>query len=107
MTEQEKHTPGPWSAAPVLSFGEFEIAGANKEEVALIYGYSGGDEPGANPSEANARLIAAAPELLEALKAVLDDKTRTYAVRCMKARAVIAKAEGRADPQSTKEASHG
>lgn len=48
-----------------------------------------------NEAVANAHLIAAAPDMLAALKDLLDDKGTTYAVRVLKARAAIAKAEGR------------
>lgn len=53
---QTKHTPGPWSitedGATVLSAGKIPVAA-----VASVY-------------PANARLIAAAPEMLKALEAV-------------------------------------
>ncbi|EMC4555965.1 hypothetical protein VEP33_004299 [Cronobacter sakazakii] len=51
--------------------------------------------------EANARLIAAAPELLEALKSIMELQTRGYVVlgdKCTEmARAAIAKAIGEED----------
>jgi hypothetical protein len=43
-------------------------------------------------TQANARLIAAAPDLLEALRAMLEDDDHGEA--CSKARAAIAKATG-------------
>ena len=51
------HTPGPWEARPSRQCGVFSII------MGTFYasGYIG---------EANARLIAAAPDLLEALKAI-------------------------------------
>lgn len=56
-----KHTPGPWVAEPGGGRGAW-IMGANREWTALACGDT--DES----ANANARLIAAAPELLEALK---------------------------------------
>jgi len=45
--------------------------------------------------EANARLIAAAPDLLAALEAVMDEWREGYGLRCEKqVRAAIAKATG-------------
>ena len=45
-------------------------------------------------TEANARLSAAAPDLLEALKNMLDDSAPGVVQRYQAARAAIAKAEG-------------
>lgn len=59
---QLKHTPGPWSdAGPVgYSIGVISEGGW----IAVAYG------PGTNPNAAeNVRLITAAPEMYEALKA--------------------------------------
>ncbi len=73
-----KHTPGPWKReirSVLIPIAPYEWAEA----------YGG--------SIANARLIAAAPDLLEALKGVLrvaDRKTDEFDA----ARAAIAKAEG-------------
>jgi hypothetical protein len=69
-----KHTPGPWefSYVPgeyghVITIVEGEIAETFRETV------------GEEQAVANARLIAAAPELLEALSAILQDiKRRKY-----------------------------
>jgi len=58
---EKKHTPGPWtlnSANQVVKHGDQSIIIANPYH-------------GSMPTEANARLIAAAPELLEAAEAVI------------------------------------
>jgi len=85
------HTPGPWHIG-TRSSGR-AIYGSKGEEVATFTGLSMPDE-----ELANARLIAAAPELLDALKwAVqqieddLDPDHQTAMDACL---AAIARAEG-------------
>ena len=87
-----KHTPGAWSASGTAVWSD-------KQLVASVYG----DDPDCKPDErmkANARLIAAAPELLEALKlcaGVCAGETlnkRTLVLALCRARAAIAKATG-------------
>lgn len=63
------HTPGPWSlivddAGDGSEIYGFDVSAPNGRGIAY---YDANDDP---ETEANARLIAAAPELLEALKAV-------------------------------------
>jgi hypothetical protein len=55
------HTPGPWSIEPCVAKGAW-IAGPTKEWAALACGNT--DET----ARANAKLIAAAPDMLDALK---------------------------------------
>ena len=103
MSEELKHTPGPWSIRQESVWS----VGTDHEMTALVYGCTDTEE------EANARLIAAAPDLLEALKlaqsAVADfhsgmnttrpsEETRERNERILGSiRAAIAKAEGRAE----------
>lgn len=83
-----QHTAGPWS---------IDAAGdifARNELIAIPCGSNYGnwrdaDDGGEAEFNANARLIAAAPELLEALQLVLSENTKT--ARDV-ARAAIAKA---------------
>ena len=88
-----KHTPGPWLAVSNRSNTAFScIAYPDGYTLATCNNVSVGDW------EANARLIAAAPELLEVLKAFpgfIDDATigDDWIERAW---AAIAKAEGRA-----------
>ena len=99
-----KHTPGPWLArtAPT-SAGLCHIISAADWRGAFLYGDGsrlGVDDalPKAQELSANARLIAAAPDLLEALKGLVawaDDLRREDPVEDLrKARAAISKAEG-------------
>lgn len=78
-----KHTPGPWHVA-----NGCQIRGA-KDQIAKAWMMRNGE------GLANARLIAAAPELLNALEAITeayDTSLPEYKV----ARAAIAKARGEA-----------
>lgn len=92
-----KHTPGPWhegalnGAGSIFCDGDYRMDNEHGATVlypiALInYG------PDPEEDSANARLIAAAPELLAALEAFIDE-ANTKNVRQM-ARAAIAKAKG-------------
>jgi hypothetical protein len=89
-----KHTPGPWVINDL--YAETEIHGPQNSGAMIAVMRPWGmasDEP--NPQHANARLIAAAPELLEALQGVLrvaDRATDEFDA----ARAAIAKATGSA-----------
>ncbi len=103
-----KHTPGPWYANSVRVIGDAkgcDIGAANGANVALVH-Y---DPLDAEPPEvkANARLIAAAPDMLAALKEASDGlrywqpQTTRGVSECNRittmVHAAIAKAEGR-DP---------
>ena len=89
------HTPGPWHTKRdgfSAVYVEARIGGGWVQEVAAC----GPTEKGSEQQEANARLIAAAPELLEALQDCLGqiaagpDGQRVY----FAAKKVIAKATG-------------
>ena len=95
-----KHTPGPWKA----HFEEaYYVTGPDRGRVAMMLNLKGahglGGRRTGEESAANARLIAAAPELLEALQA-LDVLFGHLASDCTqydwigRARTVIAKATG-------------
>ena len=79
-----KHTPGPWHTA-----GEqgVQIRSA-KDQIAKVWTMRG------NEWKANARLIAAAPDLLEALQDMVSDHASLSAATLAFARAAIAKAMG-------------
>ena len=91
MTTQ--HTPGPWIWGD--NFKGLYGAGPNNE-VLDYASYEGMWLGYGSAMKANARLIAAAPDLLEALQAIsnpsLDDFSRSCGFE--KARAAIAKATG-------------
>ena len=83
---ETKHTPGPW-----IIGNPTEIHDVDGTRIVMCCQTS--DDVTDDASEANARLIAAAPELLEALKGVVrvaDRATDEFDA----ARAAIAKATG-------------
>lgn len=76
-----KHTQGPWK---LLDFEEREAyvvtnssgtKGLYRGIAEILYGYN---EPAESEQHANARLISAAPELLEALKELLAAETALF-----------------------------
>jgi hypothetical protein len=92
------HTPGPWAVGDRWGEqnGDAVFVSSGGFPVCAITGYHGRET-----SEANARLIAAAPDLLVALKAALvfstDDDGAVWADSAIaKAEAAIARAEGTA-----------
>lgn len=117
MTEQkteQKHTPGPWVVEHGLSSDPAKytpgIDAVGENFTVILYGIKNeGEARGIRgrtdeEQEANARLIAAAPELLEALREVLkhekwhaaaaDEVTPSARAAIKRADAVIAKATG-------------
>lgn len=96
-----KHTPGPW----VIDANPFEVWISKGPGHGLVCHCAPYCPPSPNSEQgqefvANARLIAAAPELLEALKGILeigkrDTTNPKYDGYYETARAAIAKAEGR------------
>ena len=101
-----KHTPGPWERGYSLGSSGVIVGGVMrqytngeaKDQIVMVLGLKE-DNGGAAAKEANARLIEAAPDLLEALKE-LSSAVRTFAHRGdewpehTQAIAAIAKAEG-------------
>jgi len=96
MNQNQLHTPGPWEVKattyPIADTGDYDTQfdiRANGKAFAFVHD---GDET----AKANARLIAAAPELLEALCDTLDalECWTGSDVRIIKAKSAIAKATG-------------
>lgn len=66
------HTPGPWRLKSLNVMGEWEILTDNEWSIATTAGCCGANNlEDESESDANARLIAAAPALYEAAKKVL------------------------------------
>lgn len=95
-----KHTPGPWEErTDAHGRGRISAGGVWIATTWLATG-DGNDAPQL-PARANARLIAAAPDLLEALKAIVksladqdDEGLIEHAQQMIDARAAIAKVKG-------------
>lgn len=92
-----KHTQGPWRVAPANLYpsGGINVDSAVEKKYVCLVAGNWDDEVG----QADARLIAAAPDMLEALKNLLavhqgEGGTKYHAVDI--ANAAIAKAEGTA-----------
>jgi len=91
MTDQ--HTPGPWTTDVVRSTNyTLRIIKAGTDWIAHVHTQS--TESDIPRDVSNARLIAAAPELLEALEGYISDCTNDECERCIKSRAAIAKVRG-------------
>ena len=104
-----KHTSGPWTIECGKNYSN-EIVGKSKTGKDWVLARTTAAKVGRDQDDANARLIAAAPDLLEALKAMVDkfdseihneyDGTSMLKDRLSEAnfaRLIIAKAEGRAN----------
>lgn len=91
-----KHTPGPWKP----HFEEaYYVTGPDLGRVAMMMNLKGahglGGRRSGDESAANCRLIAAAPDLLEALRRAINVLDATGATdNANAARAAIAKATG-------------
>ena len=72
--EAAKHTPGPWTA--MLSSGDESWMVAAAMPIARITNYD-------DRAAANARLIAAAPDLLAALEAIVEAGRMSYQTRAV------------------------
>jgi hypothetical protein len=89
-----KHTPGPWAVedsidGPIVYSEKTEVIISDCKNFAVPFGSIH------EQCSANARLIAAAPELLDALLAIAGDEVqRVNGDLHKKARAAIAKARG-------------
>lgn len=85
-----KHTKGPW----YIQYG-FNVFGEGNRLVASAGGYSTNADSGEHvlENEANARLIAAAPALLEACKLALNAFEKAWAINWDDLARAIAKAE--------------
>ena len=99
MKMTAKHTPGPWTIKgpsapnrPKTDGGDYAIIADGKIIAEAIYQT---DETDFQPVIANARLIAAAPDLLEALKLFVERDCSITTEEFKMGRIAIAKAEAR------------
>ena len=105
MSNMSKATPGPWQMLPeecdkpYIRIRGTQLGGRYKVANVVTPAYEGVHQREADETRANARLIAAAPELLEALQRLLSENDnmtqRINLIGAMEqARAAIAKATG-------------
>jgi hypothetical protein len=97
------HTPGPWKQQAERQAGLVAAIRIKAEGATIAY-VAGDDtvedvkgriwERVSDEASANARLVAAAPDLLDALRTMLTYATKADSKAVAKARAAIAKAEG-------------
>ncbi|MEO0796641.1 MAG: hypothetical protein AAFX93_15840 [Verrucomicrobiota bacterium] len=103
MSEKTKHTPGPWEFGRIrdVKFPEWYIgsSAADVAQISILMDASRTDQE----HIANARLIAAAPDLLEALECLLADTcqegyySQADSDSVINAKAAIAKVKGGQD----------
>ena len=104
MSNKPKHTPGPWNADKATYHNGYIEYFVRRDGDAVAITGDITDPETKQPSEANAQLIAAAPDLLEALKWIMSE-CRVFCQDSMdiddgavySAREAIAKAEGRGE----------
>ena len=98
-----KHTPGPWTAfieesvnvIAIMAGGEI---GRGGREIVGWTGFDGNSIESVAENAANARLIAAAPDLLEACEAALHAFEDNWAINWEDLSVAIAKARGEVTP---------
>jgi hypothetical protein len=98
MNTQTKHTPGPWAVMDNTAepFGQLLVESERDGAVALCYTVERDETAAPLECIENARLIAAAPDLLAALQDLLSAIEETYDNRheIRAAQDAIAKATG-------------
>ena len=93
------HTPGPWRIIDGTFVYKLDESEQNRFHLQVAAGFAGRNRTSTEEIFANARLIAAAPDLLAALEIVVSDWTAQFERNghlaptwCKQARAAIAKA---------------
>lgn len=101
MTTSSQHTPGPWETRgdKVCEATSGDVIAATSEAGAFAAKGQWYAQPATFVTDGNARLIAAAPELLQACEKLAawdasDDDSRLISEACSFARAAVAKARG-------------
>lgn len=71
-SNNSKHTQGNWKVMPIVHGASHSIV-SNREFASTLIAKVGHDDISDEEAEANAKLIASAPMLLQALEAVLNN----------------------------------
>lgn len=88
------HTPGPWSVRDADTVAYIQSGRAAR--IADVHSFLPTFGPGREERNANARLIAAAPDMLEALQYIDANPEAVFSVVLQKVRAAISRATGAA-----------
>jgi len=93
-----KFTPGPWEVVDHECYPGIIVVKGPASPITIVTSATDIDPAGHVRRVSDARLIAAAPDLLEALEAIIASECRQPDVGCAwtKARAAIARARGEA-----------
>ena len=97
MSEQARHTPGPWMAVRTHAYWEIIPENSGENEIPFAVGNvcsSCPGKPDGGLQEANARLIALTPELYAELKAACDNGGTMTNAMLIRSRALLKKATG-------------
>jgi len=103
MSAEAKHTPGPWGVWLHSAFDYIIVVGPSEFHTVADVRAGNDEDELPNQTEANAHLIAAAPDLLAALELVMSwidnwsphfIDEYAWGADSAKIRAVIAKAKG-------------
>lgn len=95
---ERKHTPGPWKLEVGDHSHRYSLV-TDEDDRTIHYKYGSGTAYDAEKDEANARLIAASPEILGALTEIVASFGKpiphSESAPIQRARAAIAKATGK------------
>lgn len=95
-----QHTPGPWTAGKYATRAQWSLRGDGDRRSLGLYDATKSSTLSPEESEANARLIAAAPDLLRVLQSLATFLSRPSAATSVReimlgeVRSVVAKATG-------------
>ena len=96
MNEQARHTPGPWEILRRVDDDDLpSVAQADGPVIAHVTCWTSKGKSDPETIEANANLIAAAPELLDACKGALHDLALAFVTVDGDADRIINSAAGR------------
>lgn len=85
------HTPGPWTVESLSEYGDVQVFSREHGYVADL---TAGSAQEIKRNQSNAVLIAAAPDMLEALERTVEMYEEEAPIMAADLKAVIAKAKG-------------
>lgn len=92
---QPKHTPGPWEYGKLNNYEYFDVEHKGTR-ICSLFTHMDGDTEEQEEAEANAQLIASAPDMLEALQKCVKamENSNCDSLITDQAKAIIKKATG-------------